>query len=87
MGRKISVYLKPDIESQKTEIVSLKEMIVSESGWGIFPKVYSRKDSHWLKIKEGWIFLDELDFKYIQFYEGDQDISGKEAHDHYYHNH
>lgn len=85
-GHLDKVYEAPDTDSNYKTFTVFSELHVSDAGWGTFPLVYSRKNN-WLKVKEGWIYLTSNDLNRVQFYQGQQDDSLKQAHNDYYKEH
>lgn len=76
-SQKIETYKSPALDSPGKSINRFSELEISESGWGIFPKVYEIADGDWFRLKDGWIHLEPQDKEFVQFYRGAQNISKK----------
>lgn len=85
--REIVVYKSPTLGSTSQPISRFAELNISESGWGVFPYVYEVTYENWFRLKEGWIHLEPFDTEFVQFYKGQQNMTGKAAHDAYFYNH
>ena len=75
MKKLIIFYSSPNKFDKAYESYSFRDLTISKKGWGSFPKVYSRSGANWYKMKEGWIYIENQDKKYIQFYEGQQEFN------------
>ncbi|MEW5251776.1 hypothetical protein [Microbulbifer discodermiae] len=83
----ILIYDAPDFDAEKHAIDSFSEFSVSKSGWGSFPKVYSKSGDCWFRVKEGWVYLSSSDRKFVRFYQGEQDRAAQAKHDTYFNTH
>ncbi|MDP5208331.1 hypothetical protein [Microbulbifer sp. 2205BS26-8] len=86
-GGVISIYEAPGLDADKFTLNRFSEFIVSKSGWGTFPNVYSISGDCWFRVKEGWIYLNSVDKKFVQYYPGEQDKVAKAAHETYFRTH
>ncbi|MDN3680916.1 hypothetical protein QWZ04_11350 [Vibrio tapetis subsp. quintayensis] len=83
----IALYDEPHFDAQVTNVDTLEELFISESGWGTFPFVYQALPSNWIQLKEGWIHLSSNDLNVVQLHQGSQNDTAKAKHDEYYLNH
>ena len=77
----------PSLTAPAKSFIRFEQLDISSSGWGAFPKVFDRQGEHWIRVKEGWIYLQKADFALIEVYQGQQDMKLKANHDSYYNNH
>ncbi|WP_220736203.1 hypothetical protein [Shewanella sp. c952] len=81
------IYQMPSLTAPAKSFIRFEQLDISSSGWGAFPKVFDRQGEHWIRVKEGWIYLQKADFALIEVYQGQQDMKLKANHDSYYNNH
>jgi hypothetical protein len=83
----IKVYAAPDFNADFVKVMRLSEFKQTESGWGVFPKVYQKAPESWYQLQEGWLHLSANDQAVVTFFAGEQDAALQQAHDDYYDKH
>jgi len=86
-GQPIELFTEPKLGAKINRVHSFKGLVLSKSGWGTFPLVFERVGCHWYRVEGGWLYLMPSDKKFVSFYAGEQDVSGKLDHDNYFLHH